>query len=253
VGPLAAHQGAAVLLTTPAALPDVTAAQIESLAPSRVVAVGGTIRISEESLQGLRDEGMEVTRIAGATRYETAALVAEGFAAADVVYLASGEELADALGGGAAAARAGSPLLLTRAGGLPAETVAQIERLAPREVVILGGHSRIPAASEEELRALVDGVVITRLAGADRYSTSALIAAHGWPTARGALLANGNAPVDAVAGTQFAAYRGDPVVLTRQSCQPDEVATALGTMGTQLHFLLGGRSVLDDGVATTTC
>ncbi len=52
---------------------------------------------------------------------------------------------------------------------------------------------------------------------------------------------------------EFAAYRGDPVVLTRQSCQPDEVATGLGTMGTQLHFLLGGRSVLDDGVATTTC
>jgi hypothetical protein len=42
-------------------------------------------------------------------------------------------------------------------------------------------------------------------------------------------------------------------VLTRQSCQPDEVATGLGTMGTQVHFLLGGRSVLDEGVATTTC
>jgi hypothetical protein len=80
-----------------------------------------------------------VTRLAGATRFSTAAAVAERFDAAPAVYLATGFDFPDALAGGPVAGSHGSPLLLAAGEELPAETAAQLDRLAPAHIRLLGG------------------------------------------------------------------------------------------------------------------
>lgn len=82
-------------------------------------------------------------RLAGASRYATAAVVSQSAFAAGVerVYLATGEDYPDAL---AAAGLEGAPVLLTPScGELPGVVARELERLAPGEVVALGGQAAV--------------------------------------------------------------------------------------------------------------
>jgi spore coat protein A len=80
-------------------------------------------------------------RVAGAGRLETAAAIsASTFApGAPVAYVATGAGFADALTGGPAAARQGGPVLLTIGSALAEATRAELQRLRPARIVVLGG------------------------------------------------------------------------------------------------------------------
>ena len=78
--------------------------------------IGGKNAVSEKVESQLASYGA-VRRIAGNTRYETSALVAEHFfPAPGQVVLAYGKNFPDGLSGGPLACRLGAPLLLTQAG-----------------------------------------------------------------------------------------------------------------------------------------
>jgi len=90
-----------------------------------------------------------VTRLAGADRYATAAAVsASTFAAgAPVAYVATGLDFPDALAGAVAAGRAGGPLLLVRPAAVPPATAAELKRLKPTRIVVLGGSGVVTEAT----------------------------------------------------------------------------------------------------------
>jgi putative cell wall-binding protein len=253
LGPSAGRDDSAVLLTGSTSVPPATLAALSRLAPTRVVVVGGTAVVSETVVAQLVAAGHPVTRVAGADRYETASLLSRAWDGAGTVYLASGVEPADALSGGAAAAHRDVPLLLTNGTRLAPAVRDELARLAPARVVLLGGTTRIAPGVEAELADLLPQVRLDRLAGADRYATSALVAREAWPAARSALLANGSASIDAVAGTQLADYQDAPLLLTRQTCQPAVVHDTGTALGTTLHTLLGGTSVLALSAGTQRC
>jgi hypothetical protein len=85
------------------------------------------------------------SRIAGADRYATAAAISKATfpSGAPVAYLATGLGFADALAGAVAAARDGGPLLLTDPATLPGATAAELTRLAPERVVVLGSSGAV--------------------------------------------------------------------------------------------------------------
>ncbi|MCY7365377.1 MAG: cell wall-binding repeat-containing protein [Frankiaceae bacterium] len=89
-----------------------------------------------------------VNRLAGPDRAGTAARLAWVFwpQSAGTVYLATGQQYPDALASVPAAGTDNAPLLLTRQGCLPAATAAQLDRLQPQTVVIVGG----PAAVSDQ-------------------------------------------------------------------------------------------------------
>ncbi|MFA4840869.1 MAG: cell wall-binding repeat-containing protein, partial [Agrococcus sp.] len=93
-------------------------------------------------------------RIAGSDRYETAALVSQrAFPdGADIAYLVTGEGFADGLSAGPAAAHEGGPVLLSRWAALPPATLAELDRLDPDTVVLLGGEWTLGMALDFELR-----------------------------------------------------------------------------------------------------
>lgn len=104
--------GAAVLLTDGDAQAPATAAYVAARGPTvGLVAVGGPAARAVPAAPA----------VVGADRYDTARLVAERFFASTVTVFgaASGEAFADALTGGAHAARLGGPLLLVQPNALP--------------------------------------------------------------------------------------------------------------------------------------
>lgn len=117
VSALAAGTGTPVLLTGRDTLPGGTASALADLEVGEVVIVGGTAAVSQRVEEAVADLGIDVGRIAGASRYDTSRLVAEEAVAAGAdpsrLWLATGENWPDALAAGPAAAAGGGVLLLT--------------------------------------------------------------------------------------------------------------------------------------------
>lgn len=117
-GPIAAAHGLPILLTTPEALhPDAENALL-NLEIEQALIVGGTAAVSEAVAGRIDTLGIDVRRISGPTRQETAARVAEvavGELAfpADRVLLARSDNAADALAGGIRGGTVLAPILLT--------------------------------------------------------------------------------------------------------------------------------------------
>jgi hypothetical protein len=182
---LAHELSTGVLTTTPNALPSVVADALARHGVQHVYLVGGTASVSDavaSQLSALHVGGgtsgaaLQVTRIAGANRYETNSAVDlyQGQVAQTVV-VATGESFADALAAGPALYATGYPLVLTPGAGLTPSIKATISALGATHAVILGGIVAVSAKVESQLQAM--GVhVDQRLAGTDRTMTAAQIA-----------------------------------------------------------------------------
>ncbi|MCU1463309.1 MAG: hypothetical protein JWO37_3384 [Acidimicrobiales bacterium] len=218
-GPAAARSGGPMLLTATDALPAATTAELQRLAPKRIVVLGGPAAVSPV-VEGALGAIAPVSRLAGADRYETAAAVSAATFAAGVgtAYVATGENFADALSGGPAAAKTGSPMLLTATGSVPAATTTELQRLAPKRIVVLGGTSAVTAAVVTSLQSIAP---VTRLAGDTRYSTAAAVSAATFAAGTAtAYVATGETFADALVGGPAAARQGGPMILTPASGPP---------------------------------
>ncbi|GAA2238862.1 cell wall-binding repeat-containing protein [Herbiconiux moechotypicola] len=146
----AARRGAPVLLLSSEASDPAGADAmfLRGFAPDATVIVGGPRSITPEAEATL---GMiaPASRLSGADRYATAVAVSRhAYASARTVYLTSGTGFADALSGGPVAAHAAAPLLVVRPDCVPGTVRAELERLAPDRIVLLGGTASLGAAVE---------------------------------------------------------------------------------------------------------
>ncbi len=254
VGAAAARNDDALLLTRSSSLPAATARQIKLLEPDEVIVVAEASRITPSVIAQISAvTDAPITRVRSTDQYDLAAGLAGQWSQSSVVYVASGQEPADALAGGAAAAHDDAPLLLSTDRAMPASTQQELARLQPREVVLLGGTARIPASAVQDVRRNVPGAVVTRIAGADRYATAALVSGQRFEDSPRAFLANGRASIDAIAGTQYAAASDSPVLLTSKACHSAQVDSAMSGLDADLRVLLGGRAQLDDASASAVC
>jgi putative cell wall-binding protein len=147
---LAAAEGGAILLTSGSSLPEPTVQALQQLEPSAAIVVGGRAAVPEHIEAALRDLLPAVERLAGATRYETAALLADRTAAlpgheSRHAWLASGGNWPDALVAGPAAARTGGVLLLTDPHDLGNATAtrAWLERAPVAGITVVGGAATV--------------------------------------------------------------------------------------------------------------
>jgi len=193
-------------------------------------------------------------RLFGADRYATA--VAVSMSAFNVVggavFIATGTGFADALGAAPAAAEKGGPLLLTQPTVLPPVVAAELVRLAPTRVWIVGGTGAVSTAVEDTIRALPFGPIVERISGADRFATSRAIAAQFFPTAPNVFVATGSNFPDALAAGPAAAAAGAPVILVPGEQPTVDAATValLASLGTPTVYLAGGTGVVSAGIET---
>ncbi len=132
---------------------------------------------SEDSeVKALNSAGQIVpSRIAGQNRYESAAQISrEQFTNAKKVIVVNAQKYADALSATTLSDGKYS-ILYTEKDTLPTATRNEIQRLNPVEVYLLGGQQSISSGIENILKKYSNKV--TRIAGRDRYETSAKVAA----------------------------------------------------------------------------
>jgi subtilisin family serine protease/putative cell wall-binding protein len=158
-GPLAARAGGPILLVTHDHIPAATAGELSRLRPNAIVVLGGPGAVSEAVAAGLRGyaTGGSLTRLAGADRYATAAAVsAAGWPAngPSTAFLATGATFADALAASPLAGMLQVPLLLTDPASLSDPTSAELLRLDPSEVVVLGSSGAVDDRVIAEIRGL---------------------------------------------------------------------------------------------------
>ena len=129
-GPLAAANGAPILLTRSDSLPSETLVEIERLGATKAVVIGGTAVVLAGVVNALSKIVSSVDRIAGSNRYATAAAVAALFPNPAGVTIASGLAFPDALSVTPLAAMGSSPILLVGSGAVAAATLSAIDRIA---------------------------------------------------------------------------------------------------------------------------
>ncbi len=148
-GAAAGIAGGPVLLAGDASgLPEPIAAEFARLAPDTVTILGGEQAVAGTVERQLAlSAGADVRRWAGDDRFATAAAVSAGQFpdGADTVFVATGAAFADALAGTPVAALRGAPVLLVTADDVPAATAAELDRLAPSNIVVLGGTAAVGA------------------------------------------------------------------------------------------------------------
>ncbi|MGA1648593.1 MAG: trypsin-like serine protease [Ilumatobacteraceae bacterium] len=163
---------------------------------------------------GLPSTGLEIARVFGLDRYETAAAVGAIWQEAGTVFVATGAKFPDALAAGAAASAYGVPVLLVRPDSVPESTRLLLERLAPTTIVLAGGPAAISVAVEDQLRALT-GATIEREGGLDRYETADLLTGDAWDgyVSDRVWVASGRDFADPLIASTAAAVFGDAFVL----------------------------------------
>lgn len=188
-------------------------------------------------------------RVGGSDRFESAVLLSRGAFAPGVpaVVVVSGASFADGLVAGPLAALLGGPVLLTGTESVPESTAAELRRLTPAQVVVVGGEVSVPNAVAEQLAA-VTGTGVRRVSGVDRYGT-ALAAAREFPPAPTPVLAaTGAHYADALAGGAIAAADRRPLLLVSPDGMSPALADELRRLQAPSATVLGGVSAVSDAV-----
>lgn len=161
-----------------------------------VYLLGGTQAVSTLVEQRVGGLGYCVRRFAGATRVETSVLIADHLAGGKPlrhVLLARADVWADAATGGAYAAVAGTPVLVTQSNDLHPAVEAVLVRDKPK-VTPLGGTAALSNLVLARVQAIVHWSRAQRVSGATRDLTAAAIGVELWQwphSSRKVLLVNG--------------------------------------------------------------
>jgi len=245
-GAAAAAQGGPILLTAShlgAEIPSATAVELARLKPERIVILGGENAVSATQaarLEAYATSGT-VDRIGGADRFETAALISREFASPGVerVFIANGMNFPDALAGSAVAARDGSPVLLVSPTTIPGATAAELRRLDPDEIVILGGNATVGQAVATALSNYAPSV--SRVSGEDRIETAVSVSERFFPDgADEVYIATGYNFADALAGGVAAGLDGSPLLLVNPGGASQAVLDEIARLAPSRIHVLGG-------------
>ncbi len=245
-GVLAKALNAPILLTKTRSLDGGVKAETSRLGAKEVILIGGNNALSNE-VEGAVKKGWKSSRIGGADRYETSALIAWRMAKLkgnpEKVILATGLNYADALSISPYAGKMAYPILLTKTNALPDVIKKTIQDMKVSSALVLGGKA-----------ALTDSVVkdipqkIERIGGETRYETSAMIAERFFPKATTAYLASGEDFADALAAGPVAARADVPVLLTKKADLPKAIAKHIQKANYEKIIIVGGLKAVSQAV-----
>ena len=227
--PLATAKGGPLLVTGRDGLDPAVGDELARVLPQggTVHLLGGDDALSPAVADAVRARGLQVVRVAGATRVETAVAVADIIGPANVAMIVNAWNFPDALAAGAASGAAGAThILLTDAGGVPAVTAAKLQQGGYAHRIVFGGTHVVSDGAAR-------GVAATeRLAGETRVGTSVAAARRFRPTATAVWLADGGDYVGGLVGGAMAAAGGGPLLLTTGGLDDDLRSYLLGATPT---------------------
>lgn len=241
-GPLAAATDGPLLLTQPGGLDPRVSAALNRIVPrgSEVFLLGGAGALSPAVEAAVNNLGYRAVRLSGNDRYETAVAIANRIGTPAEIFVTTGANFPDALGAGAAAAAQATTavVVLTNGESMPASTAGYLASHGAARKWAIGAQAAAAAPSA------------TRIAGANRYETSQLVAERFFnrPTFVG--VASGINFPDALAGGPHAARRGAPLLLSPPDGLPGPVRAYLEARRDTIGggVLYGGNTALSENV-----
>lgn len=180
------------------------------------------------------------TRLAGASRIETALEIASaGWSSADTVVLVPADQanLVDALAAAPLAGQENAPVLLTGKTSLDAGVKARIAALGATKVYVIGA---ISDSVVNDVKAISSSLTVEKLSGADRWATADAINAK-VDSPAGTFIVGYNALPDALSVASYAAAKKYAIVLTKADGSVDSSKIVGSTT-----YLVGGSAVVQD-------
>ena len=223
--PLAYKFNAPILLTGNGALNKDTFDEIKRLKAKNVIILGGEGAVSKEAEDELKGAGLAVERIAGSSRFSTAAAIAEKLGSApEEIFFVYGLDYADALSVSSVAAIRKAPVIyLNKDGEMNAETAKYLESLKELECVknayVIGGSGVISDDMMQKAATALGIEQIDRIAGQNRYETCVAVNEKFAENLTGDMIcaATGKDFPDALAGGVYAALNKAPMLLVSDS------------------------------------
>lgn len=262
---LAKAKNAPILLTAQSYLPSETLAEIKRLKATDVIILGGTGAVGTEVEKALTDNKLNIERIAGKSRFETATKIAQkmqtlgGNKAPEDVFFVYYNDFADALSVSTVAAIKDAPVIyLMTDGELDSATSAYLASVKGKvkNAYVIGGTGVISDAMMKKAGDAL-GVKPTRVFGKNRFETCVAV------NEKFANVLNGNSVCvatgmdfpDALAGGVFAAINKAPLFLVNGKENPlklsDLQKSFLGKKTPQKLYVFGGTGVVSDSHVQT--
>ncbi len=244
---LANKYGAPVILmpsVDKAAYKEVVAYINDNIAENgKVYVLGGTNAIPDERLSSIK---RKIERIQGANRYITNINILKkvGYSGGEIL-VCTGNDFADSL----SASAVNMPILLVK-DQLTDEQKTYLKQFSDIRFTIIGGTSAVSSEVEKELAEY--GTVAERIAGSNRFATSAEIAKRYFPEASQAVLAYGRTFPDGLSGGPLAYTLKAPLLLAESVDNNVVEATNYCAERTiSSGTVLGGPKLIEDGFVRT--
>ncbi|WP_100333321.1 cell wall-binding repeat-containing protein [Bacillus alkalisoli] len=237
--PLAHKLNAPMLLTRSNLLPNGVKEEIVRLGATKVIMLGGTLAINSSIEEELKELNIEMERIFGQDRYETASRIAEKVVGGkvDKAVLVNGRDFPDALSVAPFAAKQNMPILLTRQNVLPEATSKAIRNIDVKELYVIGGQL---AVSDEITKLLPKH---TRISGSTRYETNVNVMKHFNTTSKHAYVATGRQFADALTGSVLASKNQSGILLVGRNLEPYTINYIIETSLNQLTVFGGELAI----------
>lgn len=247
--PLAVKYNAPILLsrnTTLEAQPDLKASLVNK-GVKNVIIIGGETAIPKVIQDQIASLGINVRRIGGKDRYETAVLIAKEVGVTNgEIALANGMSFADGLSISPIAAKKQSPILLTKKDSIPEVTKNFIHENAINKTYVIGQTTVIADSVAGQTKGP------ERLGGANRYETNAIIFNRFKPEINldTIYVASGLAFPDALSSSALAAKNGNFVLLSNTRQVENSVKNIIKEIKVNLNvvYVLGSNVVISDNI-----
>lgn len=209
----------------------------------KVYLLGGTSVISSDFEKSLKSSGYSVERLSGKVRYDTnLAILKEANVSGEDLLICTGNDFADSL----SASAAGKPILLVdkKLSKDQKEYLSGLKK--DKKVYLIGGTGVVKDSFRTELKPYATKG-ITRVAGANRYTTSKAVADTFFKTSDNLVLAYAMNFPDGLSGGPLAMSLDAPLMLVDDKNYKHAVTYA-DKAGVKKVAVLGGTSLISDEV-----
>nr|UWI49295.1 cell wall-binding repeat-containing protein [Clostridioides difficile] len=189
--------------------------------------------------------------IIGANRFDTAKEISSvgnwKASGSDTVVLVNGNAIADGITATPLASSYNSTILLTNTDKLPAQTIEEMNSLAPKTVILIGGENAISSKLEQEIKTTFNAET-KRISGQDRYQTAIKIANElgNREEIKTAYMVSGNGEADALSVASKAGEEKQPIILVKKDGITEESYTWLTERKLENAYFIGGPNAIND-------
>ena len=187
-------------------------------------------------------------RIGGKDRIDTAIKISkDNYDKAKTVIVVRHDLFPDSMTASVLAKLKDAPILLNPTDKLDSRVADEIKRLGAEEIIIVGGQNSVSEKVREDLKAYDSDKNVERIAGADRYGTSEMVAKRVTGITgkkHTGVVASGQVFPDALSVGTFASRDGYPILLVKKDSIPSQIQNAIKDLEISKTYIAGGTDTI---------